>query len=109
MDRMDAKLSMTPAIALARALESRHPVGSPGTRDAAIDSLDPSVWVSPKLAAVMPRSQESVRAVRSDETNAVETLAQADAFVAGTLDMVAYGRERSNALVAYPMDRDTVP
>jgi hypothetical protein len=109
MDRVDAKLSMTPAIALARALEARHPAGSSGTRDAGVDSIDQSVWVSPKVAAVMPRSQESARPTRSDEVDTVESLAQAAAYVAGTLDMVAYARARADALVAYPIDRDTVP
>jgi len=100
MDRMDAKLSTLPSIALARALEARLPGGTAGGREAAVGPFDPSTWVSPKPAAEKLRSQDLDRALDAD--------AQSDAFVAGTLNMVAYGREQSTALVAHSIDHDTV-
>ena len=106
---MDAQLSTMLTIALARALEAR-PVGAALTPRVGVPgATEQPAWVSPRVAPVVPRGLEAVRSSSADESLAVETAASAEAFIGGTLDMVAYGRQQADALVEYPADRDTVP
>lgn len=106
---MDAQLSTMLTIAPARALEAR-PVGPSGAPRAGIPgAAEPSVWVAPRVAALMPRDTEVSREPSADDGVAPESSVSSEAFVSGTLDMVVYGRDRADTLVEYPVDRDTVP
>lgn len=106
---MDAQLSTMLTIALARALEAR-PVGPSGASRVGIPgAAEPSVWVTPRVAAAMSRDTEVAREPSADEGAAPESAVTSEAFVSETLDMVVYGRHRADALVEYPVDRDTVP
>ena len=102
---MDAQLSTMLSIALARALEAR-----PGTPRVGIPAAtEQPLWVAPRVSAATARDTELARGSREEEPNVPESALGAEAFVSGTLDMVAYGRHRADALVEYPVDRDTVP
>ena len=106
---MDAQLSTMLTIALARALEAR-PVGTVGAPRVGIPgAVEQSAWVAPRVATAMPRATEEPRAPVADKLSGLESAVSAEAFVSGTLNMVAYGRQRADALVEYPVDRDTVP
>jgi len=105
---MDAQLSTTLTIALARALESR-PTGLIGVSRAAIPgAIEQSTWVAPRVAVAIPRESEVTRSPLADETAGSGSAMNAESFVFGTLQMVAYGRDHAEALVEYSADRDTV-
>jgi hypothetical protein len=106
---MDAQLSTTLTIALARALEAR-PVSAPvGPRAGVPNSFEQTALVASRAVGTVPRDLDDSRRPIVDERPASqESTVNPDAFVSGMLDMVAYGRHQADALVEYPADRDTV-
>jgi hypothetical protein len=106
---MDTKISTTVAIALARALSSGS-TGSPGSaaRSAMAYGEVSAAWVGTRMpAAVSSKVAEDVRTTR-DERSVMDTLADPEGFVAGTLGMVTFARSHTQDLAEYPADRDTV-
>jgi len=105
---MDAQISTTIAIALARAL-STVTSGSAGAanRTGVTYAEVNAAWVGPRVPAANVKPVDDARDARA-EPGASDLIADPEGFVAGTLGMVAFARTHTQDLVEYPADRDTV-
>jgi hypothetical protein len=105
---MDAQISTTIAIALARALStgasgSAGPANRTGPTYAEVNAA----WVGPRMPSGNVKPVDDARDARA-EPGASDLIADPESFVAGTLGMVAFARTHTQDLVEYPADRDTV-
>jgi hypothetical protein len=105
---MDAQISTTIAIALARALStSTSGSAGPANRTGATYAEANAAWVGTRMPAANVKPVDDARDARA-ELGGSDLIADPEGFVAGTLGMVTFARTHTQDLVEHPADRDTV-
>lgn len=102
-------MSATIAIALARALDTRAAASVAGVGRVAASVGEAASWVAPRMSVPPNKTSEASRPTPSEELASGESTIDVQKFVLGTLDMVAYARAKTDALVEVSADRVTVP